>query len=266
MTKVQERLLEMLSYFHKLCEKNELRYYLLYGTALGAARHEGFIPWDDDIDVGMPRGDYEALKKVVAAENLGRFCFEYPGCAIDYAYPYGKMYDTGTTLIENTRYRTKRGIFIDIFPLDGAGDAYEESLAGIKPIQKRINMLLTKRCVWRRERKFYKNMGIVLLRHYPFISAKRLMNEIDSMCRKQDFDECVYVAALVGGGGKQEIIKREWLGNPTLCKFENNEFYGPQKPDEYLSALYGDWRKLPPKEEQKSNHDYLEINLDESYI
>ena len=128
MNDLQLKMLDMMSWYHNLCEKNNLKYYVVGGTALGTIRHKGFIPWDDDIDVGMPREDYEKFKELASNSDLSaRYAIEFPSGKKDFLYPYGKIYDTTTTLIEHTRYKTKRGIFIDVFPLDGIGNDKDEA-------------------------------------------------------------------------------------------------------------------------------------------
>ena len=87
MNGLQVKMLEMMSWYHELCEKNNLRYYVVGGTALGAIRHKGFIPWDDDIDVGMPRSDYEKFKELVATADIGtRYRVEFPSEKKDFVY------------------------------------------------------------------------------------------------------------------------------------------------------------------------------------
>ena len=93
MTDLQIKLLNMLEDFHKICIEYNLSYYVIGGTALGAIRHKGFIPWDDDIDVGMPRDDYERLKNLSKTLSLPEYEFEFSGKK-DFTYTYGKMYDT----------------------------------------------------------------------------------------------------------------------------------------------------------------------------
>ncbi len=265
MTELQTKLLDMLKAFHEVCVKENLRYYLLGGTALGAARHQGFIPWDDDIDVGMPRADYERLKSISLSLTTDNYCFEFPG-AKDFVYPFGKMYDKKTTLTENTRYKTKRGIYVDIFPLDGAGNTYDEGLSCFKPIVRKVNLLSAKVCAWRKGRKLYKNLGMLVLRYLPVGSMRGLTADIEKLSKKHDFDECAYAANYVGAWYEKELVKKEFFGTPTLRKFEGQEVYCPEKTEEYLTAIYGDWRKLPPKDKQRSHHDYLYLSLEESYI
>ena len=117
MNDLQKKLLETLTYLTKYLEEKGLRYYVIGGTMLGAVRHKGFIPWDDDVDIAMPRSDYEKFiqdfKGVVDGYTL-----ETPrGKARDFLYAYGKFYDTRTTVVEKLHRKVKRGVFIDVFPL-----------------------------------------------------------------------------------------------------------------------------------------------------
>ena len=122
MTETQRKLLTALQWFHHFCSEHNLRYYAVGGTCLGAVRHKGFIPWDDDIDVGMPRKDYKKFLELTSAiQDNELYKVEYLPSKHGFTYPYCKLYDIGTTLIENSRYKIKRGIYIDVFPLDGIG-------------------------------------------------------------------------------------------------------------------------------------------------
>ncbi len=268
MTELQKKLIEMLEYFHALCEKEGLRYYLLGGTALGAARHGGFIPWDDDIDVGMPRGDYERLRKLSGERDFGKFCFEYPSERKDFVYPYGKMYDMTTTLVESTRYKTKRGIFIDIFPLDASGDTYEQSVENFRKIKRKVNLLSSMTCAWRRGRALYKNLSTVAAKLIPgfIVCQEKLKADIDNTAKQLDYDKCGYIANFFGNWGEKEIAEKGWFGTPTLCDFDGIKAFGPENIDAYLTALYGDWRTPPPPEKQVTHHDFILLDLNTPYI
>ncbi len=267
MTDLQSKLLTMLAWFHEYCKRHELRYYLVEGTALGAARHQGFIPWDDDIDVGMPRADYEKLRVLCKEGEDEKYCFEFPEGKKDFVYPYGKMYDKSTTLVDCTRYKTKRGIFIDIFPLDGVGEEREEGGKRFSKILKKINLYSTKTCALRKGRKLYKNLAIVGMRCVPsfIVSAKKLRKRIDETAREVDFDESKYVVNYFSTWYEKEIVEKSVYGTPTECDFEGITVMRPENVDAYLTALYGDWRTPPPPEKRISHHDYLFLDLEHSY-
>lgn len=266
MTELQQRLLTMLSWFHEFCVNHNLRYYALGGTLLGAVRHGGFIPWDDDIDVGMPREDYERLQVEMQNEDAGsKFVLETPLTKKDFVYQYCKLYDTTTTLVENTRYKTKRGIYLDIFPIDGIGNTVKESLHNFKRIDKKNNYIMTKICALSGRRKFYKNFAIIISRCLPFPRWRKVLQKLDKECKSRDFDQYEYVANLYGNWHEKEIAQRVWFGQPQLYDFESIQIYGPSDANAYLTAVYGDYMQLPPKEKQKTHHDYLFLDLNETF-
>jgi len=263
--RMQAMLTDMLKWFHAFCEEHGLRYYAIAGTMLGAARHEGFIPWDDDIDVGMPREDYNKLAELLRGKTDGRYVLETPESeAREFTVPFSKLFDTHTTIIESNKYKTKRGIFIDIFPLDGTGATREESERNVADVFKTYNVLLSKISGIRKGRKLYKNLAVVAFKFIP-VSEKKLLRSIVSKCSRYSFDECDWVGCLVGDYRLKEIMPREYFGEPKLYKFEDTVIYGVADAESYLTSVYGDWRKLPPPEKQVSHHDYMYASLDEAY-
>lgn len=266
MNELQTKLVEMLSFFHKLCVENNLRYYIVEGSFLGAVRHKGFIPWDDDIDVALPRSDYEKLIEIFK-KNDSKYQLEVPGLNRDFIYSYGKLYDTETTLIEKSRYNIKRGIYLDIFPLDGAGNTLPEAIEHCKKITNFDNYICTKTCALNPNRKFYKNFAIFIGRCIPeFIFGWRwAQKKVLQLCKQKSFDSCEYVCNMFSTWREKEIMKIDVYGTPTIYNFEGIEIYGPQNADKYLSSLYGDYMTLPPEEKRVSHHGYVYMNLNESY-
>lgn len=262
-------LLDMLSWFHDFCERNHLRYYAQGGTMLGAARHGGFIPWDDDIDVGMPRKDYIRFQKLMKDMPSERYILETPDSENpDYFYPITKLYDARTTLVENTRYQIKRGIYIDIFPLDGAGNTREEAMAFFRGIKRRRQLLLTLTTGIRKGRSLYKNLSVMVMRCIPdwLLRKKKLLLSLDKLGASRDFDACSWIGNLFGNWMEREVMPRSIYGEPKAYRFENLTIWGPTDHDAYLSAMYGNWRQLPPEEKRKSHHDFVVIDLDASYL
>ena len=263
---LKEKLATMLRCFHSFCEDNGLTYYVVDGTALGAVRHKGFIPWDDDIDVGMPREDYDRFLALCNGWLSDIFAVESPESeSKDFQYAYAKIYDTTTTLIESAQEPIVRGVYIDVFPLDGVGSCYNESVRYMKRIIRLQNLLFAKICSVSRNRKVYKNAAIVLCRFLP-VNAKKLVLKIDSACRKRAYADYDYVAIIAGNLDVREIMQKDIYGKPTKYFFENTQVYGPEKIDAYLSALYGDYMTLPPVEKQKSHHNFIKCDLNESYL
>lgn len=269
MTEPQEKLLDILKWFNSFCEENNLRYYLIGGTMLGATRHQGFIPWDDDIDVGMPRDDYNKLAEILSCQTNEKYVLETPETLEkDYYYPFSKIYDTTTTLIENTKYKIKRGVYIDLFPIDGIGDSLEESYKNYKEINRLYDLLLTRVTGIRKGRRFYKNVATVIMQSIPecIINNKKILHKLICASQKRKFEDSAFVGNLCGAWRYKEIMPKELFGKPTKILFEGIEVYGVEKPEEYLNYLYGDWEKLPPVEKQISHHDFILLDLNKSYI
>ena len=269
MTDLQQRLVDMLSFFHSICVKYNLRYYIIAGTMLGAIRHGGFIPWDDDIDVGMPRSDYEKLMQVAKHIDMKKYKVEFPfNGNREYPYLIAKMYDTQTTFVEKQRYPIKRGIYIDIFPIDGIGNSLEKAKENYKPFYRyyRLNLMISSAFLKRRNLK--KNMAVLLGRIVSplFINKYRLMLKIDRICKKNNFDESKFVCNLLGGAGTKGIVPKEYFGTPTAISFENIQVFGLEQPDLYLKSMYGNYMKLPPIEKRVSLHDTVYCDLNKSYL
>ncbi len=261
---LQSALLEMLRWFDGVCRKNGLRYYALGGTLLGAVRHQGFIPWDDDIDVGMPRADYERLCALLE-DKQGRYVLETPfSGAPDFCYAYAKLYDTATTLTEKRRKPIKRGVFIDVFPLDGVGNSEEESRRHYKRVRRIFNLHVTVTTSCRKGRHFLKNAAVVFVHCIPsfMLNKEKLAEKLHKVCRRYDFDTSAYISTW----GEREMMPRRIFGDPTPYTFEDMQIYGAAQYDDYLKHLYGDWEKLPPEEKRVSHHMFLEVDLERSYL
>lgn len=269
MNELQEKLLLMFKWFHNFCSEHKLVYYALGGTALGAVRHKGFIPWDDDMDIGMPRPDYEKMLDIIKKENnFGQYIIEYPLEYKDSMYPICKVYDTSTTLIENVKKQPRRGIFIDIFPLDGIGNAEEESKNNYRKINFWIDLLNAKRCAIRKGRSLFKNASIILSNLLPdaVFGKEILIKKINKMALKYDYKNNNYIVNLFGAWKEKEIVEKKCFGIPKLHKFEDTKIYIPEDADSYLTSLYGDYMELPPTEKRVSHHDYIKLDLEKSYL
>lgn len=231
---MQVKLIDMLKWYHEFCVKNDLRYYIIGGTMLGAVRHQGFIPWDDDIDVGMPRDDYNRFLKISKGIQDNQYIVEAPTEGNpEFQYLYAKIYDKSTTLVEKVRNPIKRGIFIDVFPLDGVGATEEEARKNYKRIKKLIDFEMMIVCAIRKERRWYKNLGVLLGRIVSplFVSEREVNRRINEMCEERSFDKDYFVGNLMGAWGMKEIMPREYFGEPTKYTFEDIEVYGPEKAD-----------------------------------
>lgn len=270
MTDLQSRLLELLVWFDHFCRENHLRYYAVGGTLLGAVRHEGFIPWDDDLDVAMPRKDYDRLAQLMGTEIHDGFVVLETENSKDekYCYTFAKLYNTRTTVVENVSTRLKRGVYVDIFPLDGLGNGEEPDWKWFRKIRRRFQFYIARITGVRKGRSFIKNAAAVLAKAIPnrILDNNKLRLRICEMCRKYDFDSSVWAGNLIGNWDGKEIMLRENFGEPRSCRFEGHEILIVEKADAFLTGLYGDWRTLPPVEKRVAHHDYLVCDPDKSYL
>ena len=265
MTELQSKLLEMFSWFTSYLDENNYTYYVVYGTLLGTIRHKGFIPWDDDLDIAMPRKDYERLIKSFD-QVIDHYKFESPYSETDYMYPYAKLFDINTTLVDHLRKPVKRGIFIDVFPLDGLGNNKEEAIKFHHKIQRKYNFYSTQTCALRKGRKWYKNLAIIIGRINLFFNAKKYAQKLDKLAALHDYDSSEYVACVFGAYAQREVFDKKIFAKPVSYKFENINVKGPEQYDAYLKQLYHDWTKLPEESKRGVQHDFVEFDLNKPYL
>lgn len=246
--KMHEIELDILKVVHALCEEKGVRYYLGYGTMLGAVRHGGFIPWDDDIDILMPRQDYERFLRLAERELPKEYIVKHPGNTKPYLYDFAKIEDKRTKIVETTYsyMNLDGGIYIDIFPLDGAPNNSFCRKMHLKHIEFWQQLLAMYYANPDKKRNFVKKSIVSIVK--KIFDQDTLNARIVKNMRKYSFDESNYVGYYAGR--ENELTLKKYLGDPIKIEFEKVEFYGVEKPKEYLTAIYGDYMKLPPEQER----------------
>lgn len=264
----------------KFCDDNNIRYYLGGGTLLGAVRHKGFIPWDDDIDISMPRPDYI---RFVTTYNGTHPHFFVKSIEIDAKYwrTFAKVFDNRTYLQEDCIRVQKKGngVFIDVFPIDGLPNTHWKQLLLFKE-QEFFNFLYhgsawnyTKSYKYadanRRFSTFkgyirtvLKFVAITLLHPLP---TTWLIKKINSNASKYSYLNATYIGAIVDcahGATCEKIAKVEFEPR-ILFEFEGGWFWGPKGYHLYLSNLYGDYMKLPPPNKRVTHHDFKAFWINE---
>ena len=249
-------LVSILSEVHNFCDENNLKYFLTGGTLIGAVRHKGFIPWDDDIDIYMPRNDYE---KFLCEFNKESKRYQVISLKTDgYYLPFGKVIDTKTVLIENVDSDYKMGIYLDIFPLDNLSSNYNEALSLYKAVSFYRKLLAIKNAASDSKRKPYMNfllkVGKVVI--MP-VSRKWILCQIDMLSQKYREDtSSQYIGAICAAFyGEKEILRSDWFTERCLLEFEGGKFWAPKDYDAFLTQLYGDYTQLPPEEKRVTHHD-----------
>lgn len=256
----KEHLLEMMSAFDAFCKENGLRYYLSGGTLLGAVRHKGFIPWDDDVDVNMPRPDCEKLMEL-SGGHIGNYILNPPNYMEGYhAYHY-KLYDD-SILVGKKKGAGLTGkvypIFMDIFPIDGLPDTEEEN---IKYYEELIKLKEKARKLWGRKpymgrnpiTRWRRDSEVFALQD---IGLEKLFNDVVAHQTKIPFDESDYVGVTSTNvhNAEERVVKAEYM--PVIeVEFEGRKFPAPAGYKQYLTQLYGpNYMKLPPVHTRVSRH------------
>lgn len=251
--------LDLLKIFISVCEKHGLLYFLVEGSALGAVRHGGFIPWDDDIDVGMPREDYEKFLAVAQADLPEGIFLQTRITDPDYMTPFAKLRNSSTAFIESSakKLAINHGIYIDIFPLDGCidYDAYYKRA-------KMLKIRASSRFSVKRSLKL-KLLHILAAIRYP--NAKTALSRLEALWETVPYSTSKTVTSYGSAWGKKEVMPREIYGKGSMGTFEGIAVRLPERVDHYLTNLYGDYMTPPPPEKRVAHHACEVIDPERSY-
>ena len=257
---IHNELYKMLCDFADYCDNHHLRYYLVGGTLLGAVRHQGFIPWDDDIDVGMPRPDYERFLDLVKVEPIADNLVVNSDREGTLSLPFAELHNTDIRLERPTSefigedYQIL-SLFMDIFPQDGM-PSDENKAANLMSIMKKLRYLSTAA----RAKLFHGSTPLraigktpaVLLGH--ILTNRRIVGWMQRLVTRYPFDRCRYVGCTVYGlyGAGERCLHSEVVDFKQV-QFMDREFTAPGCTDSYLRGIYGDYMQLPPEEKRVSH-------------
>lgn len=257
---IQSGLYELFYAFHKICEENGLIYNMYGGTLLGAVRHQGIIPWDDDVDVSMPREDYNKFVEIVKAKYDDEFiAYVYP--LKYYPYPYMKFGRKDSILIEPLRSKyNKLSLYIDIFPIDGCSEnaeRREKSFEKLKRLKHKRSVCIAP--IKKRNSftgKISNAMRYCRYLLYSVIGYNAYLKKEIGISKQCDFKNSEYVCCMASSWFEKGVItKKEYLDR-KLYRFGEYEFWGMRDYDRHLTNLYGNYMLPPPEKERVSNHDY----------
>ena len=258
---IQKISLEILKTVTDLCEILHLHYYLIYGTLLGAVRHNGFIPWDDDIDIMMPRPDYDVLLEYLRNNKINNLSLYNHITCNDYPYMISRISDDRYIIEAENEKSVGMGIFIDIYPYDGLGKTKKEALKyGLKGDR------LSSFCYQATRTHFAIETTTSFTRKiikFPFFIVAKLIGKdvfkkkLEKLANKIDYKNSEYIGCVVWlSGGEKDIFLRKWFDETILIPFENYSFRIPLNYDEILKHIYGDYMKLPPEKDRIGHHCY----------
>lgn len=286
------RLMDNLKAFIDICRRHNLRWYCCGGTSIGAVRHNGLIPWDDDIDVMMPRPDYDRLLEIARSEmphlrhgkengkdgtndkgedrENNRYEIITPYNDSDYPLYFAKISDTTTTVVEERERPCVIGLFVDIFPIDATDD---DTTAAIRTKARYAKLLNKLNAVSTRNTfieyisllKNTKEWGRFAIKTAAWLFRatirKALIKKMDAISHRFDYDTAKNVAVHTGSYGAKEVFPKEWLGKGSIHKFEDIEVVLPEQYDVYLRHFFNDYMQLPPVEQRVEKHNRAYVNL-----
>jgi len=249
---IQNIQLDILYRVVKYCDHNHIKYFLAYGTLIGAIRHRGYIPWDDDIDIAMPRPDYE---KFIQNFNQVNEKIKVHSNELDskFLYQFSKVSNEETLIIENTKIKSKIGVNIDIFPIDG----YRMNDTKLLKRQRNLKRLLNLKIInISRKRKLFKNIILLLGKTILFlVTIKNINSMMIKNSQTYSFAEEDYCCN-ISTGDMESPLPKKYFEEQVLCKFEGKQYYTSKYYHEWLKIYYGNYMELPSEEEQRTHHDY----------
>lgn len=265
MNDLQKIELEILKHAIRICDELNLTYYLVCGSALGAVKYQGFIPWDDDVDIALPRSDYE-----VFCQNAQQLLPEHlflQNWRTEKFFPaiFSKLRDSRTTYIEKSMAHLPihHGVYIDVFPIDGYPDSPKKQVH-VERVKK-LFTLLTRGCFdlersWK-ENLFYRVEKILSLHNHPDLFAHLFEKTITAYPPEQSAIWCNHG----NWQGSLEYAPVWHYGEGRLANFEGLQVRIPQNYDEYLTQKYGNWRNELPPEQQVGHHFYTVCDCNQPY-
>ena len=246
----------------EICDEIHVNYYVAYGSLIGVVRHKGFIPWDDDFDVVMLRNDYEKFCDYCTKHQKEMRPYKLLTRENEEKYPYNiaRLNNMDYQAVYDNVQGYDSGIFIDIYPIDGAGTNAEQVMKRVK--KKKSNLFRI--TLWSIDdhytkstyHKWYRSVIKYFVRLYAKIrGSKYFLDQLEAFKNLYDIDESRYIAEMTWDSGLT-LYEKKWFDDYLYMDFENLKVKVPVGYDEFLRCHYGDYMKLPPKEEQIPHHEY----------
>ncbi len=259
--RLQAAEMEILEILDGICTSSRVRYYLASGTCLGAMRHGGMIPWDDDIDVYLHREDYERLITLLPGLLPPGYFLQTMDTDPEYLYTFAKIRKDGTAFVQEALrdIPMHHGIYIDLFPVDGAPRG-----AMARQIQRAKLFFLKRVSIGHILPRKAERIAYGIL--YRFCPRKRFLRMYDRYCRRYDSARTGYcLAGTSDYAYRRELVPRSVYGEGRRVPFGPLSLPVPDDPDTYLTTMYGDWRTPPPEADRMSQHAPWRIDFEHEY-
>ncbi len=257
---LQLRLMKILQAVDAVCREHGLRYYIIAGTLLGAVRHGGFIPWDDDLDIGMPRPDYDRLLAHWKEWLPKHLELIGPESDPDYPFPFSKIQDAETTLIESKHFGYLGGVYLDVFPLDGMTDSAPARRSHFTRYK------FYRRALYLIYRDPYRH-GHGPSSWFPLLTRRLftragLHAKLQRIFREYPYEESPSVVE--HDNGSHGVLPKQWVEPAREILFEGIPFKTFAEPEKYLAYTYGDYMTLPPAD-KRPQHRFYYLDLGKPY-
>lgn len=260
--KVQELTINLLNVFIKYCEVHNLCYYFTGGALIGVIRHQGFIPWDDDIDIGMPRKDFDKFHKLVKKDMPEGFGVCNRFTDKNWHFAMSQFIDLESKIEINLAEQPRIAhIWIDIFPLDGLPSNKLQRWFRVKNIMMHRYLVqiahISSQVDSHRKRPIIEKFVLKFFKIIPagrLLNTNKILNHLEKVLRKIDFYDSTYCGNMLGRYREREVVKTKWFGNPIDGQFEGQIVKIPKHSNEILTVLYGDYMKLPSKKDRVAHN------------
>lgn len=269
--KYNAKLIGILKKIMEICEENDIRWFVGYGGCIGAIRHKGCIPWDDDLDVCMPRPDYDRFIEICKKTDLGNYELASINETSGYFEYFVRFFDKNSTILFAQWHTHVSGIYIDIFPLDGAADGniyrnYKHFILWQKFL-RHSHCGFPKSKLWKLLKAGKLRSFLMSVFTSPFrkplqeISVKK----VERIVRKYSYEDSEFCTFYYDVYGMKHVIPKKWVEETIFVPFEDVQVRIPKYYHEYLTHLYGDYMTPPPIEKRDDRHVFAFLDMDKRY-